>query len=356
MAEKTHLVFGNALNEPVTTEREQGDLYFDTGVETDRLPHGVTGQVLQTGGHGANPSWLTLFSEQGDILTYSGGSTIDGPNSPNAMAAASGTGGTITWTNPNNAKISNDTYATAVLAANEKTYWLKSQDFGFNIPTGNIINGIKAEIEIKSSVANDIIFDTVFIIKTSINGDNLSASTPISDTESYVSFGGISSLWGVTWTAEEINASTFGISFYVKDNAGNSGATVSVDHIRITVYHTASIAIDALHHGTDGQILQSGGHAANLSWVTAPVANATHTGDVTGGTTLTIASEAVTYAKMQHVLANKVLGSTGGGDVSEIACTAAGRAILDDANAAAQLVTLGAASLDQAILSAQVFS
>jgi hypothetical protein len=52
----------------------------------------------------------------------------------------------------------------------------------------------------------------------------------------------------------------------------------------------------------------------------------------------------VTYAKMQDVSAtDKVLGrsTAGSGDAEEIACTAAGRALLDDANAAAQLVTLG---------------
>jgi hypothetical protein len=43
---------------------------------------------------------------------------------------------------------------------------------------------------------------------------------------------------------------------------------------------------------------------------------------------------------------DKVLGrsTAGAGEIEEIACTAAGRAILDDANAAAQLVTLGAMS------------
>lgn len=58
-----------------------------------------------------------------------------------------------------------------------------------------------------------------------------------------------------------------------------------------------------------------------------------------------IADEAVTYAKMQHVSAtDKVLGrsTAGAGDVEEITCTAAGRALIDDANAAAQLTTLGA--------------
>jgi hypothetical protein len=69
-------------------------------------------------------------------------------------------------------------------------------------------------------------------------------------------------------------------------------------------------------------------------------------GDITvsaSGATWTIDNDAVTYAKMQNVSAtDMVLGrsSGGAGDVQEIACTAAGRALLDDADAAAQRVTL----------------
>lgn len=60
-------------------------------------------------------------------------------------------------------------------------------------------------------------------------------------------------------------------------------------------------------------------------------------------TTTKIANDAVTYAKMQNVSAtDKILGrsSAGAGDVQEITCTAAGRALLDDASAAAQRTTL----------------
>lgn len=77
------------------------------------------------------------------------------------------------------------------------------------------------------------------------------------------------------------------------------------------------------------------------------------TGDVTasgtGSVAATIANDAVTYAKMQNVSAtDKLLGrsTAGSGDVEEIACTAAGRALLDDADASAQLTTLGAQPLD----------
>ena len=57
-----------------------------------------------------------------------------------------------------------------------------------------------------------------------------------------------------------------------------------------------------------------------------------------------LASATITYDKLQNVSAtDRLLGRTsaGAGSVEEIACTAAGRALLDDANAAAQRATLG---------------
>ena len=60
--------------------------------------------------------------------------------------------------------------------------------------------------------------------------------------------------------------------------------------------------------------------------------------------TVTVPNDTIAYAKIQNVSAtDKVLGrvTAGAGDVEEIACTAAGRALIDDATAAAQLVTLG---------------
>ena len=52
---------------------------------------------------------------------------------------------------------------------------------------------------------------------------------------------------------------------------------------------------------------------------TAKSTNATHTGDVTGSGALTIAADAVTYAKMQNLgTANRVLGATSTGVIGEV--------------------------------------
>jgi hypothetical protein len=64
--------------------------------------------------------------------------------------------------------------------------------------------------------------------------------------------------------------------------------------------------------------------------------------------TVAIADDAITYAKIQNVTAtDRLLGrsTAGAGVIEEITCTAAGRALLDDADATAQRTTLGLGGL-----------
>lgn len=128
------------------------------------------------------------------------------------------------------------------------------------------------------------------------------------------------------------------------------GATWTVDNNAITVAKLQDIGTDRLLGrdtalaGDPEELTVSGG----LEFTgTGGIQTSAFTGDVTkaaGGTALTIAADAVTYAKFQNVSAtDRILGrvTAGAGDVEEIVCTAAGRAILDDADASAQRTTLG---------------
>ncbi len=112
----------------------------------------------------------------------------------------------------------------------------------------------------------------------------------------------------------------------------NMGA-LSTGLVKITVAGGVATPSTAVA-GTDFQ--------APGSYITALTSDVTAAGP--GSVAATIATNAVSLAKMQQIATDKILGRATAetGNVELLDCTAAGRALLDDANAAAQLATLGA--------------
>ena len=81
-----------------------------------------------------------------------------GPSGPGTMATSAGTGSDVNWTSADNAKLSDNAYATVVLSksptSSNGSYYLKATNFGFSIPASATINGITASIEKKSSTVS----------------------------------------------------------------------------------------------------------------------------------------------------------------------------------------------------------
>lgn len=144
--------------------------------------------------------------------------------------------GTIDWDTPSNASASDNARASAVLLITEVTKYLKATNFGFAIPTGSTIRGIVVEVEKSSAVGVTVEDNSVKIVKGgTISGTEKAVAGAWSDTDAYTTYGSATDLWGVTWTAEDINLSTFGV--VVAADATAAG-TARIDHIRITIHYT----------------------------------------------------------------------------------------------------------------------
>jgi len=178
----------------------------------------------------ATPETYLLFNGTSDGVGVS--ETINtGATSPQT-ASNDGSVGTSDWLNVDNIKTSNDSWASADLRAPSTSKYLIGTNYGFAIPTGSTIVGIKVEIE-ESTGPYGSVENSVKIIKGgTISGDDKSTGATLPTNDAYVTYGSSTDLWGLTWTAEDINLATFGVGFSAV------GGIASVDHIRITVYYT----------------------------------------------------------------------------------------------------------------------
>jgi hypothetical protein len=140
--------------------------------------------------------------------------------------------------------------------------------------------------------------------------------------------------------------------------------TITASSIVFDAVVAAGVAINIRNFGVARNINESVTSAmlVNDSVTAAKIATgAVGSDELASNSVITakIADDAVTYAKMQNVSAtDKVLGrsTASAGNVEEITCTAAGRALLDDADVTAQRNTLelGALAIKNTIVNADI--
>lgn len=161
------------------------------------------------------------------------------------------TSGTIAWGVPANITSDNAVYSTASTSVESfaVSNYLRGTNFGFNVPSGSTINGILVELQLFADAylpAEPVVITAsqCKIVKGGSAAGTLQSPSfsDITDTESLLTYGSASNLWGTTWSAADINSSNFGFDFQVSfDDAISLGNACNVDYIKITVDYTPPI-------------------------------------------------------------------------------------------------------------------
>lgn len=172
-----------------------------------------------------------------------------GPNTLGTYAAGATLGGDI-WT------FSSGTIWTFT-DTNLGSNYLNTTNYGFSIPTGSTILGIQVDVEYYANVANTggsgnrVTDQSVKILKGGTVGgtDMARARTaaflwPLIANKVFVTYGGSSNLWGLTWAASDINATNFGCAFAGIGNKESGMETGFIDSARITITYTPPVSAD----------------------------------------------------------------------------------------------------------------
>jgi Tfp pilus assembly protein PilX len=191
-----------------------------------RMPIATRGDLCLQGSGKITGANTTV--EVGDDVTMTPSSSTSSQRDP-----GSATG----WSNSSNVFTSNNQDASTTLSGNAQSANLDATNFGFNLPTGSTIVGIRATIERAASNSNSIEDYDVYLLKNgSPSGSDKASTTDWTTSDSQRNYGSSSDLWGTSWTQAQVQASNFGLRLKVR-NLTSSSRTAYVDHIELEVFY-----------------------------------------------------------------------------------------------------------------------
>lgn len=194
-----------------------------------------------------------------------------GPNDP-ATAMDDNIIGTLAWNNPDAVIIEDNINASASLSGAAITHYLKAQNFGFNIPRGATILGIRVDIFRNASgntASNAVIDNQVRLIKGdgTIGATNKASSarwSAVAQTDAQ--YGGISDLWDETdWSPENINSSDFGVVLAVTGTSASTNRLANVDNIQVTVTYIKEFYIFDISNPTNPTLIAGLNNNADIA-------------------------------------------------------------------------------------------
>ena len=164
----------------------------------------------------------------------------------NFSSATQISSGDVSWTNTGNATV--DDGAVAYVNIVNPTYtisnYLKVTDRIQKIPSGATVNGIIVNVQVASIPQAYL---SVVVCKGATLSSEVTEQVTLNN-----ALGNTTDLWGLSWTAADVNASDFGVQIRFSP-INFSTVDVSVDYIDTTIFYTYTETGDGTGRTTQGR-------------------------------------------------------------------------------------------------------
>lgn len=206
------------------------------------LGPGLGSDVPVTGGvTWSNPTNIEV--SDGVYASASVGTTVATSAGPNPPAAENTSGPDYIWTSISNVEAQDGVYAQVqMLTPGSSSNPLNANNYGFSIPLNAVITGVQVDVWRAQLGGTSAIYDSNVNLLGVPGATGYSGGGPWTGSDTDVTYGGSSTLWGTTITPSMVNSSAFGATITVNcTGAPGNGATAGVDYISITVYYNAAV-------------------------------------------------------------------------------------------------------------------
>ena len=169
------------------------------------------------------------------LLLFVGAANAANTGEKSPASSAQEASPTTAWTNIDSVFTSNNQRASYTGTTSDSLY---ITNLNMGVTAGSTIDSIFVTVEFQGSATQAARRRAdVHLVKdgTTIVGDHVVFDSDQDSDTSTRQTGGTDPLWGTTWTAAEVNASTFGVQ--VDKNATQAG-TILLDHVTIYIAYT----------------------------------------------------------------------------------------------------------------------
>ncbi len=167
-----------------------------------------------------------------------------GPFSATSVSTATITleaGAQTSWSGATNARLPDNSYATALMNPGSTTQYLVALSFNVNLPAGAVVQGITVNIERSSTSGLATADYAVYLVKNTqiqFTGDNKAQTSLVwTTTDTSASYGGPTDKWGNTWTAADVTAGGFGVALAATYIGQTGSESARVDAIQVQVHY-----------------------------------------------------------------------------------------------------------------------